>query len=411
MKRKFMQYSEHNELLGLARLMPMAFHGKDLRPIGSELLSRAQRDDPKALLDLSILTQLQGQKDTGLALQRQALSMQQHFTLTPKEANSPLKLLAIYAEGDLMTNTPLEFLAAGAGFTLELLYVNDHDPLPQIIPDHDIAIIAISELDRNQPLLQRLQEWCSDWPRPLLNLPEHIARLTRDQICHRLQDEQTIAMPVTLRSSRATLQAVIDHPSLASALPDISDMPQIIRPVDSHAGQGLARLDCLAALPDYLAQQSADAFFMARYVDYRSNDGLFRKYRIMLIDGKPFLAHMAVSDHWMVHYVNAGMLDNIDKRLEEASVMHRFEDDFAQRHATAFARLHQEVGLDYFGIDCAETRDGRLLLFEVCASLNVHDMDCPKQFPYKKPQMQKLFGEFLSMLETQASELPQVLSA
>lgn len=405
-----MQYTQSNDLMGLARLMPMAFHGEDLRPVGSTLLERAQYDDPKALLDLSVLTQLQGQKETGLALQQQALAFKRHFTLKPRQRESGLKLLALFAEGDLMSNTPLEFIADGAGFTLEILYLDAHAPLPQTIPDHDVAIVAISELDRNQPLLKKMREWCKDWPRPLLNMPQHIERLTRDQICHRLQQEEGIAMPVTLRSSRSTLEAVVNRPSLATALPNITDMPQIIRPVDSHAGIGLERLDALTALPDYLAEQSADEFFMARFMDYRSSDGKFRKYRIVLINGKPFLAHMAISDHWMVHYLNAGMLNDPAKQQEEAAAMANFDTCFAHRHAKAFAALHREVGLDYFGIDCAETQDGKLLLFEVCASLNVHNMDKPSDFPYKQARMQALFTQFLLMLEHRI-ESPLELSA
>lgn len=75
--------------------------------------------------------------------------------------------------------------------------------------------------------------------------------------------------------------------------------------------------------------------------------------------------------------------------------MAQFDQDFAQRHAEAFAALHRIFGLDYFGIDCAELPDGRLLIFEVDVAMIVHDMDDETVFPYKKPAMQKLFAGFL----------------
>jgi len=72
----------------------------------------------------------------------------------------------------------------------------------------------------------------------------------------------------------------------------------------------------------------------------------------------PYVCHLAVSPRWMVHYLNAEMLDNADNRAEEARFMAGFDADFARRHAAAFADLHRRIGLDYFAIDCAETETG-----------------------------------------------------
>ena len=79
-----------------------------------------------------------------------------------------------------------------------------------------------------------------------------------------------------------------------------------------------------------------------------------------------------------------------------------FDADFAQRHATAFASLYDRIGPDYFGIDCAEMPDGRLLIFEVDVAMIVHDMDCPQIFPYKPAAMRKLFEGFLAALADKA---------
>ncbi len=126
----------------------------------------------------------------------------------------------------------------------------------------------------------------------------------------------------------------------------------------SHAGAGLEKLDDPADLAGYLARQPGEAFYVQPFVDYAGPDGRFRKLRIALVDGRPFIVHMAVSDHWMVHYLNAGMAEDAGKRAEEAAMMAGFETGFAARHADAFEALHAAFGLDYFAIDCAEDRDG-----------------------------------------------------
>ncbi len=112
--------------------------------------------------------------------------------------------------------------------------------------------------------------------------------------------------------------------------------------------------------------------------------------------------HLAISSEWMVHYLNAGMHDDSAKRDEEARCMAAFEDDFATRHAKALAVIAARVGLDYFCIDCAETADGKLLVFEAGTGMIVHAMDSADVFPYKRVQMQKIFTAFSAMLAAAA---------
>ena len=58
--------------------------------------------------------------------------------------------------------------------------------------------------------------------------------------------------------------------------------------------------------------------------------------------------------------------------------------------------------LDYFAIDCGELPDGSLLLFEADVAMIVHAMDPPDMFPYKAPQMRKVFAAFTAMLRNYA---------
>lgn len=85
--------------------------------------------------------------------------------------------------------------------------------------------------------------------------------------------------------------------------------------------------------------------------------------------------------------------------------MARFDDDFAVRHGEALAEVNVRFGLDYVGFDCAETRDGELLIFEVANALVVHAMDDRSLFPYKAAQMQKVFGAFRDMLHRKAGRI------
>jgi glutathione synthase/RimK-type ligase-like ATP-grasp enzyme len=108
----------------------------------------------------------------------------------------------------------------------------------------------------------------------------------------------------------------------------------------------------------------------------------------------------------MIHYLNAGMAEDAEKRDEEARCMASFDADFAQRHATALRAIHERSGLDYLGIDCGESPDGKLLIFEVDSNMIVHAIDPVDVFPYKQPQMQKVFAAFRAMLIDAAHRQP-----
>jgi hypothetical protein len=101
----------------------------------------------------------------------------------------------------------------------------------------------------------------------------------------------------------------------------------------------------------------------------------------------------------MVHYLNAGMTDSAVKRAEEADMMANFEKKFVSKHQHTINSLVTRVGLDYFGIDCAETQAGELLVFEVANAMVVHDMDPEDLYPYKKENMNSVFTAFQHMLQ------------
>jgi glutathione synthase/RimK-type ligase-like ATP-grasp enzyme len=395
-----MQINEHNPpLIGLAKLMRMAYSDVDLAPLGTQLIERAETDTGgNALLDLSTVLQLRGNRELALTMQAQALQIQQIYSLPATSENITVRLLVIMGAGDLMANTPVEFLLEDSDVALDIVYVTPDLPLPDQLPDHDVLFVAIAQSDQNMSLLKDIDTALSYWPHPVLNKPASIAILSRNEACTLLEAAPEISMPNTLRIPRQILEQAADKQlSLAANLKD-GDFPIIIRPVDSHAGKDLDKIDDAEALTSYLQDMPNEEFYISRFVDYRSPDGLFRKYRIVLIDGKPFVCHVGISEHWMIHYLNAGMTESAEKRAEEESFMKDFDSAFACKHAAAFRTIYERAGLDYLGIDCGETADGKLLIFEIDSCMIIHAIDPVDIFPYKQPQMNKIFSAFRQML-------------
>jgi len=397
------QQDEHASapgLLGFAKLAKMVFDGIDLKPVSQGLFDRIAQnpDDANAMLDASFVLQIIGQPDLALTLQRDALALQRIYHRPAASDTVALRLMALCSPGNLMANTPIENLLADADIDLTYLYITDNDPLPEQVPDHDLLFVAAAESDANRGLLEVLDYVLPHWPRPVLNRPQSILQLSRTASATLLHDIPGVVMPLAARIERAQLAALGEGTlALPSLLPE-SDFPIIVRPVGSHAGHGLEKLDAPAALAGYLAAAPELEFSITRFIDYSSADGQFRKYRIAVIDGQAFACHMAISSHWMVHYLNAGMTESAEKRAEEARFMDTFEQAFASRHAAALAEMTARLGLEYYGIDCAETPDGQLLIFEVDTAMIVHAMDPVDMFPYKQPAMRKVFAAFRELL-------------
>ncbi|MEI6268613.1 MAG: RimK family alpha-L-glutamate ligase [Methylococcaceae bacterium] len=388
-------------LIGLAKLMRMAISGVDLAPLGAQLIENIETDiSAHSLMDLAMVLLLRGNRDLALQTQSEAITGQQVYTQPTMCPSISIRVCAILSAGDLMANTPLEFLLEDSDVLLHLVYVTEDRPLPANIelPEHDVLFVAIAQSDQNMSLLKAVSAAIINWPKPVLNRPERIALLSRNQACECLQSIPGVSMPSTVRLDRQHLEKLANQELALDFILADGVYPIIVRPVDSHAGQGLDKIVDAVALDLYLQEHTNSEFYISRFIDYRGQDGLFRKYRIVLIEGQPFLCHLAISEHWMIHYLNAGMAESTEKRAEEAAVMSDFDTDFALRHAHAFLAINKRIGLDYLGIDCGETPDGQLLIFEVDSCMVVHAIDSVEIFPYKQAQMRKVFKAFRHML-------------
>jgi glutathione synthase/RimK-type ligase-like ATP-grasp enzyme len=388
--------------LGLAPFLRMSIAGSALPPVCQEMLvkAEAQPDDANLWMNLSTVMLCLGQRDLGLAIQAQALALQRIYHLAAAQQPARCRLLMLMVAGDLAANTPLECLLEDSDIDLIFYYVTPGAPLALAVPEHDAVLVAISEADENHELLGTLERALAVWPKPVINAPRDIPTTGRAAASALLQDAPGLLIPPTRRASRAELQAVADGAAGLAELFDGGVFPVILRPVGSHAGRDLARIDDPAAIASYLARVDEAAFYLSPFIDYSGQDGWFRKMRIALIDGVPFACHMGISAHWMIHYVNAGMYEEAQKRAEEASFMAHF-DAFAERHRPALDAIFVRTKLQYLCIDCAETADGQLLIFEIDHAMVVHAMDPEDQFPYKRQHMLKVknaFREFLFRL-------------
>ena len=236
-----------------------------------------------ALMDLSAIEQLMGNLEKGLLLQARALEQCQIYETTTDVATD-LRLLVLAAPIQMGGNTPTEFLVEGSAVQHTTLYLGPDLPLPDPLPEHDIAFVAApGDADASRPFLLHIENCLTDWPCPVLNAPQSIMHLERDQLPMTFRDVANLWIPNTARVSRADL-AMIGHGALSPCdLFSDLDFPLVARPVGSHAGRNLELLQSQSEVQGYLSTCVDPEFFVSSYIDYRSRDGAFRKYRIVLL--------------------------------------------------------------------------------------------------------------------------------
>ncbi len=314
------------------------------------------------------LCQVLGERDAALAHLQAAIDEDPLFSdARPRVARAARSVLMLAVPGDFQCNLPLDRLFDDRT-ALHTLWIADpeavlRDPagaVPGGLPGIDCVFIAIAEDARHRTALRAADALAAALRRPTINRGARIAALSRSGMADLLQDEGDIVTP--------------SHHEIAhgTALP--IEFPAIIRPLGSHAGQGLRRVGDAAELAAYYAaHRGASSFTAASFVDYRSADGWWRKYRVIFVDGVAYPLHLAIHDDWAVWYYNARMRACPAKQEEEWRFLGDMEAFLPERAMRALDRLAACVGLDYFGLDCTVMPDGRLLVFEIETGMIVHD--------------------------------------
>jgi glutathione synthase/RimK-type ligase-like ATP-grasp enzyme len=230
----------------------------------------------------------------------------------------------------------------------------------------DVIFNSMADADLNASALLVAISALGGAATPIVNDPRHVVRTRRDIVARMLANIDGLTVPKTVR--------VLPGES-ASKLAAEQGMryPLLLRGAGSHTGVGLQRLDTPAELDQAVAARGTSlTFYLTEFVDCRGPDGLYRKMRLMVCGETLLMRHHLFSPEWVINSAaQAFMEDRPDllefERLAAADPMRVLSPAGAE----ALARIKSRVGLDYFGIDCAQLSDGRLVIFEVNAVMNM----------------------------------------
>ena len=338
-----------------------------------------------------------GEKERSLALFRRARQLRPFSSTPAHKEQAEFSVLLLDSPGP--GSTPLSYLTSRAPYDCHIYCVLPEAPqdLEPMLKKADVVINMIADADSGRLILPYVQDIVERLGLPTLNQPRTVSNTDRETVARLLADIPGCRIPKTVRlAGRQLVEGEAQGVLHGFAL------PLLVRIAGNHGGDDFEKLEDLPAIVRFVSKRPEANYYLSEFVDYRSQDGYFRKYRLIGIAGELLPYHLAIHDDWKVHHFRTDMANQLWMRQEEEQFLQNPQLVFGEDRLRALRAVAAATGLDYCGIDCALDRDGRVVVFETNASMLVHD-EKDRTFAYKNPYVARIKAAFDARLARLAS--------
>lgn len=344
--------------------------------------------------NLSALLEREGRREEAMIHRDEAYRIQRVFE--ERATGAVRRRLLIPGSGRGTGNVPIDGLIAHA-HTHRIKYAIDY-AIPREddhLPPYDLVFNGIGDADVAHPLAARISHLTRTCGKPVLNPPEKVARTFRHRIGELIAGIDRVDVPPCVRldgppDSREALRHQLGEACLG--------FPLLMRPPATHGGDGIVLHDTLDTLwPALLAHRGP--CYLTEYREFRSDDGFYRKYRMIYVDRVPYAYHLAISPNWIVHYDTAEMIEHPWKLDEENRFLTDPRAALGARAMDALIEIGKRLDLDYGGIDFSLAPDGSILVFEANATMLAHRTAPDGPLAHKNPFVERIADAFERLLQ------------
>jgi len=293
-----------------------------------------------------------------------------------------LKVMAVYQQGGVTLHEYL-FNYLWKNFAIRF------DPYPiEAIKERDIGnydlILNVICNSVSTKWLMRIEQWCSEKSIPLLNNAQSLINCGRKE-AYNLWSANDVGC--------GRVEEIPTREALLSL--DIK-YPIITRNALAHLGATMALTNSreeAEKLPDKTFSEGAVAI---EFFDYRSDDGLYRKYRCILMGDEVVPRHIISSPEWNIHSASRQAERMDEHRKEENELWNR-----ELHEAKELLRAKDILGLDYTIADYALDKDGKPFYFEMNPCFSVVDSRAFKrEWAYQLDPIHRYCEAFAQFLYT-----------
>jgi Tfp pilus assembly protein PilF len=249
------------------------------------------------------------------------------------------------------------------------------------LPPHRLVFNVIGDSDSCQADLEAAQSLLGRATGPIVNPPAAVLATGRMANAGRLRDLPGVVTPRIALLPRTALAGTGAAAVLAG---HGLGFPLLLRRPGFHTGKHFVRVGDAAALTPAVAAMPGDELMAIEYLNAYGSDRCARKYRVMMIDGALYPLHLAISDHWKVHYFTAAMAGDAAHQAEEAAFLSDMPGVLGDTAMAALHAVQAVLGLDFGGVDFAIDTAGNVLLFEANPTMLINPPDADVQWDYRR---------------------------
>jgi hypothetical protein len=322
-------------------------------------------------------------------------------TLPYRGSAPPIPLLQLVSSGG--GNIPTAPFLDDSVFLTTVVVADHLDPATPL-PSHALIFNAIGDADLCRPALEAAHRLTANASVPVINDPRAVMKTGRLDNATEFAGLPGVVTPKILGVPRQRLSAADGAACLNE---NGFTFPLLLRSPGYHTGRNFVLVEQAAGLAAAVAELPGDDLLAIEYLDARGADGNARKYRVMMIGGKLFPLHLAISRNWKVHYFTADMADEPGHRAEEMAFLADMAGVLGEKAMTALAAICDRLALDYAGADFALDANGDVLLFEANAAMVIAaPPDHDPRWAYRHGAISAAIEAVVAMIKQRASIRP-----
>jgi tetratricopeptide (TPR) repeat protein/glutathione synthase/RimK-type ligase-like ATP-grasp enzyme len=313
-------------------------------------------------------------------------------TLPYRGTEPPVALLQLVSSGG--GNIPTASFLDDRVFLTSVVVADYLDSLTPL-PPHQLIFNAIGDADLCLPALEAAAGLLARTTAPVINDPRAVMKTGRIGNASRLRAVPGVVTPRTIAIAREILAGPDGAASIANHQ---FTFPLLLRSPGYHTGRNFVLVERAADLAAAAGSLPGEELLVIEYLDARDKDGNARKYRVMMIGGRIYPLHLAISRHWKVHYFTSDMADKPEHRQEEARFLGDMPATLGNAAIAALGGIQDALGLDYAGVDFGLGPDGEVLLFEANATMVIISPNRDERWAYRAAAIDGILDAVVAMI-------------
>jgi glutathione synthase/RimK-type ligase-like ATP-grasp enzyme len=317
-------------------------------------------------------------------------------TLPYRGDKPPIELLQLVSSGG--GNIPCGLFLDDTRFLISVV-VADYFDAASPLPPHQLIFNTIGDADLCEVALEAAARLVAGSKVPVINDPRAVMKTGRSGNAERLRGIPGVRTAQTLSIARDVLTGPDGGAALASRG---FSFPLLLRSPGYHTGRNFILVETAADLQAAAQGLPGEELLAIEYLDARGPDGRSRKFRVMMIGGKLYPLHLAISRDWKVHYFTSDMAAEPGHRAEEAKFLSDMPGTLGAKAMRALGAIQAALGLNYAGIDFGLSSDDDLLLFEANATMVIAKPGDDAHWAYRKSAIDRALEAATAMLMQRA---------